>query len=310
LMTLASEQAGVLTREQVIGHGLGEASLRRLRESGRWQQITRGIYFTETSDPPWLTLAWTGVLWGGDRARLALDAASHLHGIRATEPDVIAVQVPHGSPHRARGPWHFVQERDGIRRCSRGEPPRTDVEDTVLDLCDGADGATCVDLITRAVQQRLTTTARLRRRLEGRQRHVQRSRLVTILSDVEEGAESPLELSYLTDVERRHGLPNGRRQHRRRGTVRDVYYDLFATVVELDGRAGHEGVGRHRDMRRDNRSALAGETTLRYGWWDVLDRPCLVAAEVAAVLAARGWDGLPELCPKCERARTVDGFAV
>jgi hypothetical protein len=91
-MIRAAEQAGVLTREQVIAHGLGEASLQRLRDSGRWQQITRRIYFTETSDPPWLALAWTGVRLGGDRARLALDAASHLHGIRAIEPDVIAVQ--------------------------------------------------------------------------------------------------------------------------------------------------------------------------------------------------------------------------
>lgn len=56
-------------------------------------------------------------------------------------------------------------------------------------------------------------------------------------------------------------------------------------------------------MKRDNRSTVAGAWTLRYGWWDVLERPCLVASEVGAVLSQRGWTGVLQLCPNCERAR-------
>jgi len=41
---------------------------------------------------------------------------------------------------------------------------------------------------------------------------------------------------------------------------------------------------------------IAGEATLRYGWADVLGRPCEVAAQVVAVLRARGWTGKPPGC--------------
>ena len=60
-------------------------------------------------------------------------------------------------------------------------------------------------------------------------------------------------------------------------------------MVELDGRMGHEGTGRFRDLERDNAAAAAGELTLRYGWHDVADRACVAAFQLAAVLARRGW---------------------
>jgi hypothetical protein len=84
-------------------------------------------------------------------------------------------------------------------------------------------------------------------------------------------------------------------------TWSDVRYTSYATVVELDGRVGHaEYEGRFRDMRRDNLCVVAGEAPLRYGWADVTERPCQVAAEVAAVLAQRGWAGRARPCgPQC-----------
>jgi hypothetical protein len=173
----------------------------------------------------------------------------------------------------------------------------------VLDVCDAATAAEIVDVLSRAVQSRRTTAESLRERLATRSRHAQRELLGEMLADVAEGAESPLEIRYLNDVERPHGLPRGRRQRRVRGGAQDVYYDEFGVVAELDGRAGHEGAGRHRDMRRDNRSTLAGDRTLRYGWWDVVDHACLIAAEVAALLRTCGWTGVLELCPNCQFGR-------
>lgn len=40
-----------------------------------------------------------------------------------------------------------------------------------------------------------------------------------MLSDVDTGAESPLELRHLRRVERAHGLPQGRRQRRVSGSL-------------------------------------------------------------------------------------------
>lgn len=306
LLNLAAEQAGVLTREQLLAHGLSDESVTRLLRHGWWQRLESGLYYCESGTPPWLALAWGGVLLGGDDARLGAEAAAHLHGLLESPPELITVLVPHGIKRTPRVCWQFIQERDGIRRRSRGAPPRLDVEDAVLDLCDGAEPGQIVDVTTRAVQTRRTTPERLSRRLAGRPRHGQRKLLCSLLGDVAEGAESPLELRYVNDVERPHGLPRGRRQHRSRGTAQDVYYEDFGAVIELDGIKGHHGTDRHRDMRRDNRSTMAGDSTLRYGWWDVVERPCLVAAEVAALLRLRGWSGVPDLCPQCDQARSTE----
>lgn len=43
----------------------------------------------------------------------------------------------------------------------------------------------------------------------------------------------------------------------------------YGLLIELDGRIGHTGDGRFRDMRRDNAAATDGLATLRYGWHDV-----------------------------------------
>ncbi|HZA72058.1 MAG TPA: hypothetical protein VE476_04030, partial [Propionibacteriaceae bacterium] len=44
--------------------------------------------------------------------------------------------------------------------------------------------------------------------------------------------------------------------------ARDVKYDRYGLIVELDGRLGHEAEGRFRDMNPDNRHALRDELTL------------------------------------------------
>lgn len=130
--------------------------------------------------------------------------------------------------------------------------------------------------------------------------------MLGLLTEVEAGAESELELRYLHDVERPHGLPCGVRQRRSRSgkEVRDVLYEDYGTIVELDG-AVH-ALRRLRDMHRDNGALMAGLVSLRYGWPDVTGSPCQVAWQIAALLVARGWGGLPTRCAQCEKAGDAD----
>jgi very-short-patch-repair endonuclease len=72
-------------------------------------------------------------------------------------------------------------------------------------------------------------------------------------------------------------------------------------VVELDGRDAHPDAERFRDRRRDNRVVVSGRLSLRYGWREISDDPCAVAAEVAAVLRHLGWVGEFRMCPRCHR---------
>jgi very-short-patch-repair endonuclease len=105
-----------------------------------------------------------------------------------------------------------------------------------------------------------------------------------ILADVAAGSHSLLELRYLRDVERRHGLPTGLRQRAVDNEFTDVFYRGFELVVELDGRLHLAPRQRWRDLDRDNRATLRAEATLRYGWIDVTGRPCQAAVQVLQVL--------------------------
>lgn len=303
LLVLADQQEGVLSREQILGSGVSSAVLDRLLRQGPWSPLARGLYWTRGGDPPWSALAWGGVLLGADRARLGPEASAHLWALRQA-PDVVDVLVPYARGCAVGGSWSFHRERPGARSPRAvGAPPRLTAADTVLDLLAGATDGEVVTLVTRAVQQRLVSTKSLRSTLGERRLHPRRKLLLTLLADVAEGVESNLELAYLRDVERAHGLPRGRR-NRYRGNLRyrtDVGYDAYALLVELDGRLGHEGEGRFRDYRRDNAFALQELTTLRYGWFDVVELSCEVTNQVSTILRARGWSDLPTRCRRCRR---------
>ncbi len=305
LRALAELQAGVVSREQALGVGFPRSGLSRLVADGTWQRTAAGMYLTVPGPPSWSAQAWTGVLIGGDEARIGGLAAAHLHGLHPPEPVPIEILVPERSRPRVDGPWVFRRERVGARRYpATGLPPRLSVEDTVLDLVDvpDCDDRSAVNWIATAVSARLTTPQRILRAADHRGRLRSRALLHQILDDVRAGVRSPLERDYLVKVERAHQLPEGRRQVGRRGTEVDVLYEYYGLIVELDGRIGHTGMGRFRDMRRDNVSTTDGLATLRYGKVDVFGIPCAVAEEVGTNLLLRGWAGPRTRCRNCRRA--------
>lgn len=296
----------MVSGEQIDLLGFNLRSAERLVNQRSWQRLVTGVYQVHAGPTPWTGLAWAGVLLGGSEARTGFAAAGHLWGLVEDAPQTITVLVPHSRPLADRGCWAFRQERPGVRsRRSPGSPPRTTIEDTVVDLCAQDSEGELVGLLSKAVQGRRTTPSRILRCVESRQRLRHRRLLRQLLADVAEGTESPLEVRYLTDVERAHGLPRAVRQVRSRSgrEVRDVRYVEYATIVELDGRL--HIAGRFKDMRRDNAALLDGDLTLRYGWSDVTERPCLVAAEVARLLSARGWSGSPTMCRRCPPPRSL-----
>lgn len=305
-MALAARQAGVLSSQQIGALGFSGRAKRRLVTAGAWRRIAQGVYATGSLD--WTGQVWAGILLGGPQARIGGEAAGFLWGINS-QPGPIVVMVPDAAPIRSRPPWVFRRERAGVRSPrSPGDPPRLTLPDTTIDLCDEATASEVVGIVTRAVGTRRTSVHQLRSALQNRTRFRHRRLLIALLGDVEEGAQSWLEVHYLNEVERAHGLPRGDRQNQARGRRfwRDIRYDPYGLVVELDGRIGHEGEGRFRDMRRDNVAVLDGETTLRYGYYDLTSGPCAVAFQVAAVLTLRGWAGVLRRCPRCSAVPLSD----
>jgi hypothetical protein len=191
-------------------------------------------------------------------------------------------------------------------------PPRTRVEETVLDLTQTA--ATFDDVcgwITRAFARDLTDESRLRAAMCQRPKLRWRADLRELIAAAASGDHSVLEYRYDRDVERPHGLPEPVRQapfvgpDGRRGR-RDRLYVAYGVVVELDGRLAHPDEEQWRDKGRDNAAAVDRQQTLRYGWEDVRRHPCATALQVARVLRVHGWDGWPRPCsPGCPVERAL-----
>jgi len=259
-----------------------------------------------TGPLPRPTQVWAALLRAGPGAAASHQTAAELDGLCAARDHRVHVTVPVTRRVLGRRDGmvvHYAHRLPQSRHPSKS-PPRTRIEDTVLDLVDVSKTAREVEgWLTAACEKRLTTPERLAESLMSRKKIRWRPMLEASLLDVAEGAQSPLELAFLRRVERAHGLPRGERQLRwagRRVIWIDVDYLLYRTRVELDGRLGHQGEGRFRDRRRDNRGVVGRIWSLRYGFAETFGSPCDVAAEVAIVLSDRGWTGTPRPCgPGC-----------
>jgi hypothetical protein len=309
---LLAEQAGVISRAQALAEHMTRHAVQAKLDSGRWQRIHPGVYAAFTGPLPRAAMIWAAVLAAGSGAVLSHQTAAELSGLLSPAPwQRIHVTVPSGA--RVVAPAGVVihySRRVEVARHPALLPPRTRVEETVLDLAAGAATATdAIGWILSACGSRRTTPNRLRRVMAARSGIRRRKLLLAVLGEARDGVHSVLEHGYLRRVELPHGLPRGSRQWRvqANGTsrYRDVHYREFDLTVELDGRIAHPEDQRWRDIRRDNESAADGLVTLRYSWADVTQRPCQVAGEVARTLAARGWTGEIRRCgPGCTAGGT------
>jgi hypothetical protein len=305
LLDVAERQCGIVSKSQAEAAGLSRGVIASHVQYGRWQRLHPGVYATFTGKPSRLAVLWAAVVSAGPGAMLSYQTAAELAGLIARPSEVVHVTIP-GNRRVVAGPGLVIHTstRALAARHPVRLPPQTRVEETVLDL---AGAASTIDdacaWITRGLGSRLTTQDKLRRALELRTKVRWRAEVAELLTAGLAGFHSILERRYHRDVERPHGLPTARRQAQFRigdhNEYRDVLYEAYGTAVELDGDATH-GDTRWWDVRRDNAAAADGIVTLRYGWFDVTQTPCRVAAEVARVLGGRGFAGArpcSEGCP-------------
>jgi very-short-patch-repair endonuclease len=298
---IAHGQAGAISRRQLLDAGLNSKTIARRLERGRWQQLYRGVYAVFNGPPPRETWLWAAVLRAGDGAVLSHRTAAELQGLLDSPAEAIHVTVP--STRRITTPGLVIHMSGRIHQARQPnrDPPRTSVEETVLDLAqlsstfDDACG-----WITRACGRRLTTETKLRAALELRKKMPWRNELGDILAAAGDGIHSVLEYRYLRDVERAHGLPRSRHQVRAvidgKVVYRDVYYEEYQLAVELDGRLAHPDDERWRDSQRDNKATAQGVETCRYDWRDIYAHACETALLQAQILRRRGWRGRPRPC--------------
>jgi very-short-patch-repair endonuclease len=296
-------QAGVITRAQALAAGISRHAIYARLESERWQRLHVGVYVGYSGPLTRESLMWAAALAAGPGALLCYRTAAELHGLLdARKGEAIHVMVPRSRTLRPmrRVVVHYSQRVDAARHPAL-EPPRTRLEETVLDLAEAertANGAIAWILDTCA--SRRTTPERLLEAMDARPRMRRRKILLAALGDARIGVQSILEHGYLHKVERPHGLPEGKHQRQTLVGVsfryEDIRYEEYGVIVELDGQQAHPAGERWRDTRRDNSSAASGLITLRYTYADIMGRPCEVADEVARALASRGYTGGARRC--------------
>jgi very-short-patch-repair endonuclease len=301
------QQDGLLSRAQLVDLGFGDHDLRRWRRRRLLVPVHPGVYVDHTGTLTWHQRAWAAVLSVSPAALFGCcaltgdpgpgwrehDDAGPLHVVVESHRRIAA--PPHVAAHRVTGLDHRVQ---WLR-----SPPRMRVEEAVVDAASrAADDLAAIQVVAAAVGSRSTTAARLLEALSRRGRVARRTFLEGVLRDVGEGACSVLEVAYLRDVERAHGLPRGRRQAPRgdRPGLRDVLYVAEAVAVELDGRLDHAGTReRDADLERDLAALAEGLTTARVGWSQAARHPCRTARAIAVLLRRHGWVGEIHPCPRC-----------
>lgn len=303
---LLVRQAGLISTEQLRERGYDFAFAAARVRAGRWRRLLPRVYATFTGPLGEHAKIWAALLYAGEGGTLSHESAAHSWGLLDAPPELVHVTI--GVDRRvASVGWvriHYAHRLDQSRHPTF-VPAVTRVEDTVLDLVDVTTArAEVVSWVTRACQRRRTTPERLSLALDSRKKITWRPLMQSLLADVSDGAETPLEVAYLRRVEAPHGLPRGVRQRHRRVGGRsqwiDVEYERYGLIVELDGRVGHVEDGAFRDRLRDNSSTVRRLSTLRYGWTDVFDDPCAVADEIAVVLRRNGWaDELTPCDPTC-----------
>jgi hypothetical protein len=301
LCAAAESQCGVVACSQLVSVGLSRGILVSRLRRGRWQRMYPGVYATFSGTPGREAALWAAVLYAGPGAMLSHQTAAELWRLTDEESSLIHLTIP--STRRVRAVAGTVVHYSAVLVAHpAATPPRTRIEDTVIDLWETArtlDDA--IGWVTRAIGRRRTTADKVRAAADSRSKLRWRSSLAELLDA--DGVHSVLEFRYVRDVERAHRLPAATRQLRAQSGGRSIYrdevYEAYQTVVELDGRLAHPGDSRWYDIRRDNAAATTGLATLRYGWQHVTTTPC----QVAAVLALRGYAGARPCSAACQVGR-------
>ncbi len=308
LAVVARDQCDLVTRAQCVSAGLTSKAIEVRLTRGRWRRLHRNVYLTQPGRDGWWTTATAAHLACGRDAAWSHETAAFVWGLVARPPHRIDVLV---DDTRRIVPPDGVRLHRSVhvdRRCDQLRWPwRTSFDETLLDLSQDGSLDRTFALLARAFQRQLTSEATLLARLRERARHIHRGAIEDVLADVVTGAESAMEIRYLRDVERAHGLPRGLRQVLDQAAtgnprLRDVAYPGQRVIVELDGRLGHDqAADRVSDGRRDRDSAVDGWLTLRVFWPDVAVTPCRLGQQMGTVLGRYGWTGRPRRChrPDC-----------
>ncbi|MCW2813619.1 MAG: hypothetical protein JWN84_1074 [Nocardioides sp.] len=301
LAGLVADQAGMVARRQLTAAGIDWDAVEANIVARRWVARTPRVISTVTGELTVEQRRWLGVLHAGPRSILGGLTAAARHGLVGWERETVTVLVDDELSFGPVDGIRFFRSRRpfGVLAGTRPGIPAAALEPAIL-LWAAYDAAprAALGVLAAAVQQRLTTAARLAETVE-LLRPLRRAKLFrSALDDIASGAHSKAEL----DVARMCVLcqmPKPSRQTERRdrtGARRwtDCEWDLprgGVVVLEVEGPAHAEVRQWDADLRRQRRITAHDRVVVRCSARELRQEP----AEVALDLIALGVPGrLPD----------------
>jgi hypothetical protein len=156
-------QADVFSRRQALSGGYAPSAIDARVRRGSWRTVHPGVYTTAGGELSEHGLLWAVVLYAGRGALLSHETAAWLHGFSDKPAGLIHVTIP--VDRRVREP-RGVRVHRAVRVVATAtredEPPRTKIEETVLDLLnESASVAEARDWMARAIEAGLTDREKL-----------------------------------------------------------------------------------------------------------------------------------------------------
>lgn len=285
IAALAARQHRCVTRQQLLGLGLGSAAISYRARTARLHRVHVNVYVLGPPPGTPLEFAAAAVLACGNGAALSHSSALALWGLQPHKKGPVHVTA-RGQRRRPGLVVHVsgtltaadVRLQLGLRVTS---PART-VFDCAAEL--GSRLPRVIDDGRIAGLLHLAALADLAQRLNN---HPGRAAIAQHLGLEAGPTRSDFELAFLAFCTR-FGLPHPRINVTVAGFEADAWFARQRVVVELDGWRFHQGKTRFEsDRERDAARLAVGIVTYRMTWRRLIDTPQREAQRLRAVLASR-----------------------
>jgi predicted transcriptional regulator of viral defense system len=279
---LAARQHGLVTRVQLRKLGLSGGLIDHRLRSGGLHRVHTGVYaLAYRSQTPHARMM-AAVLACGPGAALSHRSAAELWGFGPARRGAVEVTVP-----GQRRPNGIIAHRSltlAAHVATLHRIPVTTAARTLIDLAAVLDDARLGRAINDAHIKRLVALEELAE-LAARSRGRATARVSDLL-----GANAPtrsvLEDRFLAFLDK-HALPRPEVNQRAAGHEVDALWPEQRLIVELDGRAFHDGPAAfERDRERDAQLMAAGYRVLRITWRRLSTRGDQEARRLRALLEA------------------------
>jgi very-short-patch-repair endonuclease len=281
---IAGRQDNVISREQLLGAGLGRGAIAHRVRTGAWQRLHNNVYLLGPAAPSLLARARAAVMSCGADAVVSHRSAAEMFGLLAALGGEVHVTVP----------GRNVAPREGVRRhriagFRRGEVtkmhgiPVTTVTRTICDMAGTESPREVEHAYQEALYRRIVTDRQIAAILKREPRR-RGARVIRALIENPTLTRSEKERALLRLLAQAQ-LPTPLTNVRLHGYLVDVYWPEHGLVLEFDGWQAHG----HRnafetDRKRDQVMLANGLRSMRVTDRHLTPEPVALAARIAMAL--------------------------